>query len=299
MELLHVFHSTSVNGPEALAIPALSKLSGKAGVVFLRELRAGEKASEPIRYAESFGIPTFVISVRSRYDLAAMKHLGQLFVSQGARIVHAHDVKASTYTLKASRLSKCNALLVSTHHGVRARIGLRNKLYEYFYVRSILPHFDRVLAVCSSDRRILLRRGLRPNQVLVHLNGVNRPYIAPAARGEQRRLIHERWGLGVETGSVILGMVGRLAPEKRVDKLLRVLAELRLRHPDLPSWRFLCFGTGPLAESLEALAKQLGLESVVNFRGYRPRVGDEMAGFDILLSLSDAEGLPVNLLEAG
>jgi glycosyltransferase involved in cell wall biosynthesis len=33
--------------------------------------------------------------------------------------------------------------------------------------------------------------------------------------------------------------------------------------------------------------------------GYRGTVGAEMAGFDLLLSLSFAEGLPINLVEAG
>ena len=33
--------------------------------------------------------------------------------------------------------------------------------------------------------------------------------------------------------------------------------------------------------------------------GYRGSVGNELAGFDLLVSLSFAEGLPINLIEAG
>ena len=33
--------------------------------------------------------------------------------------------------------------------------------------------------------------------------------------------------------------------------------------------------------------------------GYRKAVGDELAGLDLLLSFSKAEGLPINLIEAG
>jgi glycosyltransferase involved in cell wall biosynthesis len=33
--------------------------------------------------------------------------------------------------------------------------------------------------------------------------------------------------------------------------------------------------------------------------GYSKTIGQEMAGFDLLLCLSDGEGIPINLIEAG
>ncbi len=43
----------------------------------------------------------------------------------------------------------------------------------------------------------------------------------------------------------------------------------------------------------------MNLENNVLWMGYRKTVGEETAGFDLLISLSFAEGLPINLIEAG
>src|SRR5262249_688041 len=43
----------------------------------------------------------------------------------------------------------------------------------------------------------------------------------------------------------------------------------------------------------------LGLEKRVRWMGYRASVGHELAGLDLLLSFSKAEGLPISLLESG
>jgi glycosyltransferase involved in cell wall biosynthesis len=54
-----------------------------------------------------------------------------------------------------------------------------------------------------------------------------------------------------------------------------------------------------MESELRRIARKLGIEGRVVFGGYRARVGDELAGLDVVLSLSDAEGMPINLIEAG
>src|SRR5262249_23725343 len=74
--------------------------------------------------------------------------------------------------------------------------------------------------------------------------------------------------------------------------------ELDRLEPGLP-WQLALFGTGPLERDLQALGKNLALEGRLRWMGYRSGVGNELAGLDILLSISPAEGLPINLIEAG
>ena len=300
--IANIFNSTLVSGPETLVLPALSKLNTPITIIFLSETRRALEAQNPIEYAKSLGLQTLSIPVTSRYDRPSIAALSQSLRAPNLQVVHAHDVKASTYLLKASqKVASRNFKLFSTHHGVHARSGFRNHLYEFFYSKTILPYFDQALCVCSSDRQILLNRGLDPQKVQVHLNGVDRKYVSPHERSKITHQIRKNWNLEsmkINHSSLIFGIVGRLSREKRHDRLLKTLARLIHLAPHL-KWHLLCFGTGPLEADLKRLTQKLQLHDRVHWMGYRKEIGNEMAGFDLLFSLSDAEGLPINLLEAG
>lgn len=301
--IIHLFNATIVSGPETLVIPALGSLAERmrtpVEVWFLHETRRAAESSRVLQYAQGFGLKTRSFDVRSRWDRAAIRALGDALGD--GMILHAHDVKASAYAraavLARRRESPFAVRLVSTHHGVRGRSGWRSKLYEWFYVRWVLRDFDRVLAVCTSDRALLIQRGLNAGRVVVHLNGVDREETLFSARADRQRRLRDAWGL--EHDRIWIGFVGRLAPEKRLDRILRVLQRLEQDHPKLPDWGFAAFGSGPLLLSVQQETRALGLEPRVRWMGYRQGVGAELAGFDVLLSLSDAEGLPINLIEAG
>ena len=305
--VVHVFHSTIVSGPETLVVPALPRLGVPVTVVQLCESRVGvERAKKVTEYPRSFGLEVREVWVHSRYDRAAIRRLSEVLIELQPTVVHAHDVKASAYVLAASRLAaragKKSWSLLSTHHGVRGRSGFVNKAYEWFYTRCILPGFDRVLAVCTSDRALLVNRGLDPARVVIHLNGVDRTEIPQASREAESTRIRKSWKLadhGVSDQTILIGFLGRLAPEKRLDRILTLCSLLKSNHPDLPDWKLTVFGTGPLDEELKEMTRSLGLEKQILWMGYRGGVGNELAGFDIVISMSKAEGLPVNLIEAG
>ena len=57
-------------------------------------------------------------------------------------------------------------------------------------------------------------------------------------------------------------------------------------------------GSGPLQASLEALSKQLQIESTVTFWGMRDNVADYLAPTQAFILSSITEGLPIAALEA-
>ncbi len=299
--LIHVFNSAVVSGPEVLAIPALKNLSEPVELVFLAETRLGDRHLGPVNYAKSFGYSTHVIEVRSRWDKQAFRDLNQLFRRLKPTVIHAHDVKASLYVWRASKLGfDFKTSLVSTHHGAAARKG-KIRIYEEIYVRWVLPHFDRVLAVCSSDIASLERRGLSRKKLVVHLNGVDRPKVPPAERKSAQARFRASWEndqLKLSDTPTVLGVIARLSPEKRFDRILEAVSYAAKKRPDL-KWKLLCFGMGDEEIRLKELTKTLQLEDRVKWMGYRGTIGAETAGFDLILALSDGEGIPINMLEAG
>src|SRR5262249_33208321 len=97
----------------------------------------------------------------------------------------------------------------------------------------------------------------------------------------------------------VLLMGARFAPEKRHDLLFQATRRLRDEGTEVEVW---VAGAGPTEEETKRLARQVGVEGSVRFRGSVPRAEllEWLASgqVDIAVLASDAEGLPVFLIEA-
>lgn len=89
--------------------------------------------------------------------------------------------------------------------------------------------------------------------------------------------------------------IGRLAPNKNVDKVIMVLSQLV--NSGLPASLDI-IGDGPLHDELVAQVEQLGLQHHVHFTGYVSDVPRRLDTAGAVLLCSDFEGQPLALLEA-
>ena len=107
--------------------------------------------------------------------------------------------------------------------------------------------------------------------------------------------------MGVAEGTPVAGWVGRLDRKKRVEDFIAAAALVR---EAAPSTRFLVIG-GPdafmpeYAHELRALAHDLGLDGSLDFLGDRPDVPRLLSGLDVFVWLSQGEGMPHVINEAG
>ncbi|HWL56387.1 MAG TPA: glycosyltransferase family 4 protein [Paracoccus sp. (in: a-proteobacteria)] len=141
-------------------------------------------------------------------------------------------------------------------------------------------------------------RGLAPDPARVHLSyhGLDLGRFGPTDRPHS-----DRDG-GDAADPVRLVSVGRLVPKKGYDVLLHALAALP---PDL-AWRFEHIGGGPEAERLKPLARELGLEGRIIWRGALPQreVLELYRDSDLFVlpcriaADGDRDGLPNVLVEA-
>lgn len=89
--------------------------------------------------------------------------------------------------------------------------------------------------------------------------------------------------------------VGRLAPQKNHEMLLRAFAEIADEFPDM---RLIIYGEGGLRDHLEQLSDQLHIAERVRFPGEVDNISDCIWRSSIFVLASDYEGMPNALLEA-
>jgi glycosyltransferase involved in cell wall biosynthesis len=89
--------------------------------------------------------------------------------------------------------------------------------------------------------------------------------------------------------------IGRLNIQKRQDRFIDVIAELRHRGIDCEGW---ILGTGALEQQLKQQAVQLGVDGAVKFLGFQTNPYPYLKSSDIFLLTSDTEGYPLVICEA-
>ncbi|HPF37075.1 MAG TPA: glycosyltransferase [Phycisphaerae bacterium] len=89
--------------------------------------------------------------------------------------------------------------------------------------------------------------------------------------------------------------VGRLVEVKRYDRLLRIVAELVGRRPNIGC---AIVGEGPLRGELETLAAELGVSDNVRFMGRRNDVANLLPQARIFILTSASEGQSIAMMEA-
>lgn len=181
-------------------------------------------------------------------DLLALRRLVR---TRRVQIVHCH--LTHDHWLAALASTGLGVRLVRTVHHRRA-------LRPRPLTRWLLRRTDALLAPSEGIARAAEARGARPGTVHRVPGAVDLHRFAPGTDGSA---IRQELGLG--PGPVV-GAVGRMVPGRGHDVLVRAVARLV---PLLPELRLVLVGRGEGRPAVEALARQLGLERVVRFAGYR------------------------------
>lgn len=229
----------------------------------------------------------------SRYSFRQLlKIAAEIVVSRQAVILHSHRYKENLLSALIKRRGQ-SVRLVQTVHGVQERLtGIKNlKVLAYGIVNNFVSerYFDRILAV-SRDIEIQLNRRYR-NGIVRHIaNAIDIDEVKTVKSPEEVRS-----SLGISSGDVVIGAVGRMVPIKGFDVFLKTAVEV-LRA--VPKARFVLVGDGPELAALKKMSSELGVSQQVIFTGFRDDVLDVLNTLDIFLMTSWHEGIPVALLEA-
>jgi glycosyltransferase involved in cell wall biosynthesis len=98
-----------------------------------------------------------------------------------------------------------------------------------------------------------------------------------------------------EDGSLVLGYVGRMSPEKNPLGFVEMAEQLS---GDFSNLKFKIFGEGPQLEEVRARVRSSRVANLIDLQGYVAHVRDAMAQIDCLLVPSKLDGRPNIVMEA-
>jgi glycosyltransferase involved in cell wall biosynthesis len=173
-------------------------------------------------------------------------------------LVHAHGSQDNWLTLAARKLGKRKFALVRTKHNsypVRP---------HWFNRRLFAREIDRTIAVAEIIRQDILSSSGSAQERIVTLHAGLPDDFGNDVPVDAALSVRAEFGIRPE--APLIGLVGRLAPDKGQEVLMRALVSA---YKSLPEAHVLLVGTGGDYDRLLKLRAQLGLDDCVHFTLFR------------------------------
>lgn len=253
--------------------------------------RGSDRQTDFVRAAAAAELPVHYIPERFAFDRRVLPQMQQLIDEVRPDLLQTHSIK-SHFLLRLSGEWKRRPW-VAFHHGytfTAKRLYIYNQLDRWSLRRAI-----RVVTVSQSFARDLVRLGVVPDRIRVLHNAIDVAWGEQARDPELRSRTRQALGL-LDTERAVL-IVGRLSLEKSHVQLVKAIAQLRTKLPEVRA-KLLIVGEGPERLAIEQAAQECGLKDQVIFVGYTADVRPYYAAADLAVLASKTEGSPNALLEA-
>ena len=224
-------------------------------------------------------------------DLRAYRALRELLSRDRCDLVHTHSSKAGFVGRLAARAS---GVPVAVHSAHTFAFEMQAPAWKRAMYRALERHAarrtDLLIAVSEAERRVAIEAGLfTEGKIEVIPNGID------------LREFDRRAGVGGEAipglapDDLVVGTVGRLAPQKGLRFLLDAAPAVLRAHP---SALFVLIGDGELRPALARQAERLGIANRVRLLGHREGVERLYPLMRVFALPSLWEACPYALLEA-
>ena len=287
LNILESCFSSSWGGLEIHTLHEISLLRQRGHRVWCACRKGSQLHTEAVRR----GIQSLPLSVTGYVHPLAVLRLGRALKQLGIQVIHCQLSKDIATLVPAMLLTRRKIPIVLSR-----RMGSAITKKDFFH-RFTYRHVSRVLAISNViHQNVIDTTPMHPENVITLHHGINTEEFSPD-RVDRAQIRKE---LGIEASELVIGFVGRFSPGKGHEEFLRAASMLAGMHPQV---RFLVVGEASFGEEeyergILALCKDLGLESIVRFIGFRADIASVMAAFDIFAFPSHAESFGSVLIEA-
>lgn len=292
----------SVGGEETF-VRQYSRFLNTTGIAFTvlsSSSGSGNERLSPV-YFRPFSVPFLGFEVYSLiWACLAFLRIVKLHSSQRICVIHSVETGygglASAFAVGLLRVK-----LVVHSHTMRS-LGLRNirgstgdlRTWPYWALERCIDKFvvsraSKTIAVSEEVASFVSSLGVPRSHIVVVPSALDVESYFPHGTTALR----DRLGIGKDI--FVIGYLGRLAPMKGVEILLRAFMDFMEKSPE--KVLVLVAGDGPLRQELEAMVRENHLRGV-KFLGSYSDVSSFFESIDVFVFPSFFEGSPIALLEA-
>ncbi len=232
------------------------------------------------------GVRLTVLGKRWKFDPVAMWRLRRLIRAEQPDIVHTWLFAANAYgRLMVGRRRKPRPRLIVSERCVDVwKAG-----WQLWLDHKLIERTDRLIGNSVAVADFYKSIGYPAERVTVIPNGIDVPEPTPFDRDV---LLAE---LEIPRGVPVIGFVGRMAKQKRVDDLVFAMALVAILHPEA---HLLLVGDGPERDKLMKFARDINIDSHTRFTGHRADAAKLLRIMDLFWIASDFEGQSNSMMEA-
>ncbi|MFD2938990.1 glycosyltransferase family 4 protein [Flavobacterium notoginsengisoli] len=206
---------------------------------------------------------------------------------ESINIVHIHDSSALNAALIAlSFLDKSISLVLSRKRNNKIKDKFLNK-YKYSH-----PRIQKIICVSKAVESIFDNIITDKNRLQTIYDAID---VEKFTQKKSQNLLHKEFSFSDDTK--IIGNVAGLTNQKDIYTFIDTAKKIKTKNHKSYPIKFIVIGDGPLKNGLINYTIANGLENDLFFTGFRNTV-DLLPEFDVFLSTSITEGLPLTIYEA-
>ena len=241
------------------------------------------------RNLKAKGIETFVLDESENNIFALLKKSLVVIKNILPDVIHTHRKKEN---ILGSMLSvKTGIPSVRTLHGANEHRVAYYKVWKHMsnFLDWLFGRYiqKKIVAVSPVLKEELIKVYGKARVEYIR-NGIDLGLIAEKSR--------ETADIVLPDGKFLVGIVGRIVPVKRLDLFINIAETLLKQNNE--NYHFVVIGDGPERKEYELDTRRRKIDKNFTFTGHVSNTLPVLDKLDILLMLSDHEGMPMVLLES-
>ena len=246
---------------------------------------------------EQLNVPVHPFILR-KLSLTSFIALYRFLKIQQPNLIHTHGKGPGLYGRIIGKI--LGIPTVHTFHGFHYQDIPLFKRNIHLFIENFLSRITKhhIFVGEAEKERAGIISGLKEKNTVVIRNGVDAT-LFQSLTADRNILLHK---LQLERfmGKKILGLISRFSPEKGILQLLERYTEIREKYPE---WKLIIIGDAPeehigYKSKATNIIKKNNLGEDIALVGFREDAKQFLKCFDIYVSPSLSEGLPLALLEA-
>ena len=223
-------------------------------------------------------------------DLKAIKEVRTLIKKYNPDIVYAHSSKAGAIARVADIGLKNHCVYNPHGWAFNMRCSAKKKAMYTAIEKVAAPFCDKIICISDAEKQSALDKKIcREDKLQVIFNGVDIESYENGVHGAVKRK-----DLNIPEDAFVVGMVGRMSPQKAPDIFVKMAKKVK---DVVPNAHFIIVGNGNQEAEIRKYAEENGFADCLHITGWVDNPMSYVEIFDVACLLSRWEGFGLALPE--